>query len=88
MTKPTSIRLADGVADQLDRLAEALGRPRSWVIEQAIARYIEDESWQVSAVREALEDYRSGRAATVPHGDVMKRIEERLRPYRDAHPVA
>src|SRR4051812_5835691 len=79
MAKVTSVRLSDDVAAKLDDLATAVDRPRSWLIEQAIARYLEEEAWQVAAIREALADYEAGTATLVPHEDVVKRLDERIR---------
>lgn len=76
MSKVTSIRLNDTTAAQLDELAAALDRPRAWVIEQAIQRYVDEEAWQVLAIKEALAEYRSGKAALIPHSEVEARIEE------------
>ena len=79
MTKVTSIRLEDELSNQLDRLAVALDRPKAWVIEQAIRRYVEEQAWQVQAIQEALDDVRSGQADVVPHEQVMQRREARIR---------
>ena len=79
MTKVTSIRLSDDVVARLDQLAAAVDRPRAWLIEQAIARYVDEEAWQVAAIREALADYDAGTARLVPHEDVVKRLDEKIR---------
>ncbi len=79
MTRVTTVRLEDELANKLEALAEAMDRPRSWVIEQAIKSYVDEQSWQVEAIGEALEEYRSGKAELVPHEQVMERIEARVR---------
>jgi predicted transcriptional regulator len=76
MTRITSVRLEDDVADKLDALAKATDRPKGWLIEQAIKTYIEEQAWQSQAIREALEDYRSGKANLFPHEQVMLEMEE------------
>src|SRR5262245_29338180 len=43
MTEPASERLPDELATRLDQFAASVDRPKSWVIEQAIARYLEAE---------------------------------------------
>jgi predicted transcriptional regulator len=89
MPRITSVRLDDDLADRLDTLAAALDRPRSWLIEQAISRYVEEEADHVAAVGQALADYRGGQAALRPHGDVMARLESKIREAAgDADPVA
>lgn len=79
MTKVTSIRLEDELSSQLDTLAVSLDRPKAWVIDQAIRRYVREQAWQVQAIQEALDDYRSGHAELVPHEEVMDRLETRIR---------
>jgi predicted transcriptional regulator len=79
MTKPTSVRLPDELAARLDKLAASIDRPKSWVIEQAIARYVAEESWQVQAIAEAFAEYQQGKATLHPHDDVMGRLEQRIR---------
>ena len=82
MTKVTSIRLDDSLASQLDELSAALDRPRAWLIEQAIRQYVEEQAWQVQAIREALDAYRAGAAPTVPHEQVMERLAARINARR------
>lgn len=46
MTKSAVVttRVSPEVSEQLDRLAQRLGRSRAWVIQRAVTRYIEEES--------------------------------------------
>ena len=78
-SRVTSIRLRDDLATRLDALAASLNRPRAWVIEQAIARYVDDEAWQVAAISEALAEYRTGESAPRPHGELMEWLEAKIR---------
>ena len=79
MSKVTTVRLADELASKLEDLAGSLDRPKSWLIEQAISRYVEEQTWQVQAIRQALDEYRSGTATLVPHEDVMDRLEAQIK---------
>lgn len=89
MSKVTSIRLSDQLLAQLDQLASALDRPRAWLIEQAIARYVEEEASQIAAIGEALGQYRQGTASLRPHDQVMARLEAKIRARTDdANPLA
>jgi predicted transcriptional regulator len=83
MTKVTSVRLEDELADKLDRLADSMDRPKAWLIEQAIKSYVDEQSWQVRAIREAMEEYRTGKAESVPHEQVMERLEAKIRAKLD-----
>jgi predicted transcriptional regulator len=83
MARVTSIRMSEDLAAQLDQLAKALDRPRAWLIEQALVRYIEEESWQVAAVTEALAAYRSGKAVLRSHDEVMDRLAAKIHARTD-----
>ena len=74
MPKITSIRLEAETTAQLDALTKLIGRSRAWLIDQAIKSYIAKHSRQVTAISEALEDYRSGQAELVPHETVMEEM--------------
>lgn len=89
MARVTSVRSPDELAAQLDSLAETLDRPRAWLIEQAVARYVEQEAWEVQAIAEALEEYRAGKSVLQPHAAVMERLEATIRErMSDADPLA
>ena len=40
---------------------------------------VEDELPEVEAIKDAFDEYHNGRAELVPHEEVMRRIEERMR---------
>jgi RHH-type transcriptional regulator, rel operon repressor / antitoxin RelB len=65
-----SVRISPELKNQLDQLAEAEGRARSFIAEEALKRYIKEESWQVQAIREAFEKADTKDARFVDHGDV------------------
>jgi predicted transcriptional regulator len=81
MTRITSVRLGEDLAARLDRLAVSLDRPKAWLIEQAIARYVEQEAWQIEAIAEALTDYRQGNSTVRPHNQVMAELEAKIREH-------
>ena len=56
-------RLAEETAERLDRLAAATKRSRSWLVEQAVAAYLDDQAWQVEAIREGLAQADAGEFA-------------------------
>jgi predicted transcriptional regulator len=89
MAKVTSVRLSDELVARLDQLAACLDRPRAWVIEQALVRYVDDEAWQVQAVADALAAYQQSGASVRPHSEVMQRLKARIRAQADdASPLA
>jgi predicted transcriptional regulator len=79
MTRTISVRLDDVLAARLDRLAAALDRPETWLIEQAVARYVEQEAWELEAIAEALTEYRQGQGTPQPHDEVSARIQAKIR---------
>ncbi len=62
--KATTIRLDDKKIGRIDGLAKTLSRSRSWVINQAIDRFLEYEEWFVQEVNEGLKEVDRGEIAT------------------------
>jgi predicted transcriptional regulator len=65
--------------EALARLAEARGIPKAALIVEALNEFVtaeEADAEFVAAVEEARADVRAGR--TVPHGEVVREMEERL----------
>lgn len=76
--KTISFRSRSEKIEALDALAAAQDRPRSYLINEAIAYYIELHDYQATLVRKGLEDMRKGRV--VSHDEVVKRLKKRERP--------
>ncbi len=74
MQTATTIRLDEETLDQLDDLASALGRPRSWVIKDAVKRYLEYEVWFRQEVQVGLDAVAKGE--TVSHEEVKKGLRD------------
>jgi predicted transcriptional regulator len=72
--KTISFRAVVEKIDALDSLAAAQDRPRSYLINEAIANYIELHAYQEALVRKGLEEMRKGRV--VSHDEVVKRIQK------------
>jgi len=88
MPKLTSVRLSDELAARLARLAELEDRSKSWIIEQAVARYVDEELPEVVAVAEALEEYRKGGERLKSHEEVMSGLDSRIRAAENARSLA
>jgi len=67
-----SVRITPELKKQLDQLAEAEGRTRSYIAEEALKRYVKDESWQIQAICNALEKADREEAKFADHDDVKK----------------
>ena len=71
--KTISFRADAEKIDQLDSLAAAQDRPRSYLINEAINNYIELHAYQDALVRKGLEELKKGHV--VSHDEVMERIK-------------
>jgi predicted transcriptional regulator len=58
--RATTVRVADTTLARLDDLAKATGRSRSFVIQEALDRYLEHESWFVAEVQAGLREAEAG----------------------------
>jgi predicted transcriptional regulator len=70
--KTISFRAAAEKILALDELAAAQDRPRSYLINEAIANYIELHAYQDALVHKGLQEARKGR--TVSHEEIVKRL--------------
>jgi len=59
-----AIRLKKELPEKLAALQEATGKTRSSLVNQAIAEYVERESWQVAAIKKGIEQADKGKFAT------------------------
>jgi predicted transcriptional regulator len=61
----------------LERLALLTGRPKSWLLCEAIESYVASEKEFISAVQEGLADMRAGRV--LEHEQVVRHFERRFK---------
>lgn len=69
MSTQISIRTTSELINQFNAVAEATGRTRNYLINQAMADYIVREAWQVAEIRKALEEADAG--DFVPDGEMQ-----------------
>ena len=62
--KATTVRLEDNVIGRVDQLAADISRSRSWVIKQAIEKFLDYEEWFVKEVKDGLKEVEQGDIAT------------------------
>lgn len=62
--KSTAINIDDQILERVDSLAESMNQPRSWVINQAIERFIEYEEWVIREVKAGIKEVEQGDIAT------------------------
>jgi RHH-type rel operon transcriptional repressor/antitoxin RelB len=68
MSSILSIRLESTVKAKLDRLARSSKRSKSFLAAEAIAAYVEAESWQLAEVESGLKELNEGKR--VDHQEV------------------
>ena len=73
-----SFSLKDKNAKGLDHLAEAMDRPRSWLANEAIERYLEHHAWMDRKTDEAIAAVDAG-AELIPHEEVVAEAEARAK---------
>ena len=71
--KATSIRIDEKKLRRLDRLAQAMDRPRSWVVGQAIDSYLDHDDWFTQEVKRGIAE--ADRGKLIPHGDVLRELK-------------
>ena len=69
--KATSVRLDD----ETRRMAEAMDRPRAWLMAHAIKQFIEQEEWFIREVEHGIDAADEGRLKE--HADVKAKWEAR-----------
>ena len=72
--KTISFRAIAKKIEELDELAAAQDRSRSYLINEAISNYIELHAYQDALVRQGLAEMRKGRI--VKHDEVVKRLKK------------
>ena len=72
--KTISFRAISEKIEALDSLAAAQDRPRSYLINEAIANYIELHAYHDALVRKGQKEMRKGRV--VSHDEVVRRLRK------------
>ena len=62
--KATTVRMDDQLLQRVDGIAKSLSRSRSWIINQAIERYVGYEEWFNLEVKEGLTEVQRGDIAS------------------------
>lgn len=63
-TRTINVRVPISVFNQLDELATATARTKSFVTVEALSSYLEAQAWQVKEVRDAIVEADNGDFAT------------------------
>lgn len=69
MNKAITVTIPDEMAEQVDRLAERLDRPRAWIVEHALSEFVALEEKRHRMTLDGLADADAGKL--VEHDDVV-----------------
>ena len=70
MSTTLSVRIDPDTKKRLDALAKRARRSKSFLAAEAIAAFVETESWQLDEIQTGLDELDAGRG--LPHKDVAK----------------
>lgn len=73
MQPVTTVRLDPEIRERLDQMAERMDRPRAWIIKEAVAQYLERETWYMAEVQKGLDDAEAGRV--ISHQEMGARLK-------------
>jgi RHH-type rel operon transcriptional repressor/antitoxin RelB len=65
-----SVRIPPEVRDQLEDLADATGRTKSFLAVEAIECYLTTQAWQIKATEKAIKKANSKKARFIDHKNV------------------
>lgn len=71
--KATSVRLDDETLSRVGKMAEAMDRPRAWLMAEAIKQYVAREEWFINEVEKGVKDADEGNL--INHADLKARWE-------------
>lgn len=72
MQSATTVRFDPEIRAQLDKMAEQIDRPRAWIIKEAVAQYLERETWYLAEVQKGIDDMEAGRE--ISHEEMGARL--------------
>lgn len=73
-----TVRLQPAMKARIEALAQTTRRSRSYVIEEALAQYLEVNEWQINGIIQALSEADSPEAEFIDHDQVLTEWETRL----------
>lgn len=79
MSKDTlAVRVDPALRERLDKLADAFGRTRSSIINDALRQFADHQEWQVDLIAERAKSISSGDATLVTHEEVLAEFDTRF----------
>ena len=71
--KATSVRLDDDTLERVGQMADAMDRPRAWLMAQAIKQFVDRENWFIDEIEQGVRAADEGRL--LDHKNVRARWE-------------
>jgi predicted transcriptional regulator len=71
--KATSVRLDDETLERVGKMADAMDRPRAWLMAYAIKQFVEREDWFIREVEKGVNAADQGQL--VDHADLKTKWE-------------
>jgi predicted transcriptional regulator len=75
-----TIRTNDEIAEKIGDLAKAMDRPKNWVIEDALKKYIAEQAWQIKGIKQAQKSLELGNA--IAFDPVINKLRSKIRKKR------
>ena len=66
-----TVRVPIALQQQLDAVAQAMERPRSWVVIRALEQFVAMHTWQVEEIHKALQEADTGDFATAEEVEAL-----------------
>ena len=77
-TASVTVRVKPSTKTRLEALANATKRSKSYVIEEALERYLDVNEWQIEGITKALAEADKPDAVFVDHDEVLAKWENKL----------
>jgi predicted transcriptional regulator len=72
-TTSLSFRVPKAKAEQVEQLAEAMDRPKSWLLQQALDAYLDVQAWHIAHIEQGRREIREGKG--IPHEEIVRWVE-------------
>lgn len=73
--KATSVRLDDETLERVGKMADAMDRPRAWLMAHAIKQFVEREDWFIREVEKGVSAADQGQL--IDHADLKAKWESK-----------
>jgi predicted transcriptional regulator len=55
-----TVRVSAALQHRLDAIADAMDRPRSWIVNRALEAFVESQAWQIEEIKRGLAEADAG----------------------------